>query len=626
MPVLGAVAVLVASLAYVIAAAHGVVTIDIARDLAWARAIAAGEAWPLAGPPIGSMSVLAAWWYYLGALVLTLTQSLTGYFSLLALVAAAKFWLVYRVGCAWVDQSFAIALVAATALPGVASYQLLGVGHPQMLEAAVWASALFALRAHRAVSGIDRRGTTRWALALGVAAGLALHAHPTVVFLAPWWAIWVWRLAPDRRWPAAAWSVAGGALVFLPRVVAAFTSTPAATGLHANAVAGFGGSLAGVWPVVVNLCWQQAQYVADTLLAPWSAVRELWRVMWAVLLIVTLLGAVLAMADHRLRHRLLAGVGTLAAVLAAIALLRDHTPFYMAYVALPPLAVVVATAWCGWCRVRGGAAVSAALAAAVLLAHVTLAAGAVTTARSGWVSSRLPLHSNLQETATTTHAESLLPAPTRDALAAAWWCAGAVGPRVVSVHGDLAMGLDYGLQHEVGLRCPTRPALQLGGREAPWLGLPLHAWQAMQWRPERVLKGWGLTPVAPAAVLAPPSPLPPADPRAYPPRFDAMLAAAQAAPWTHAFSSDDEWVIVSGLLPTSPRFSSLASADGATVEPRLRFANTALFRRPACEPCAVGGARAATRWTIAVAGAGRESTSIVTLPATPRPVAATLPP
>lgn len=612
----GAAAVAIAVLAYVVAAAHGVVTIDIARDLVWARAIAAGDAWPLIGPPIGSLSVLSAWWYYLAAAAIAATQSLTGYFSLLATVAALKFWLVYRVGRRWMDRPFAIALVAAAALPGVASYQMLGVGHPQMLEAAVWGAALCAHRLLPGNAPMQRRGDVLGALAVGILAGLALHAHPTAAFLAPWWGIWLWRLAPEQRWRCIFASIIGGLIVFLPRVLAVFVTTSAneVGVVHAQAVAGLGGTLSGAWPIVVNLFWQQAQYVADTLLSPWPTLRDMWRWMWLAMLIATALGGVLAVADRRLRPVLLASAGTLAVVTIATTLLRDHTPFYMAYVALPPLTVALATAWCGWRRVRGGMWISAAVACIVLLGHGALAIGAVSTARTGWVSSRLPLHSNLQSTATATHVESLLSAPTRDALARAWWCADASVP-VSSLHGDLAMGLDFGLQHEIALRCPGHPPLQVGGRAAPWLGLPLHAWQAMQLRPERVADGWGMARVAATAVIAPPAALPAADGHAYPPRFDAMLAAARTAPWARQFASSDDWVIVSNLLPTSPLFVALATADGVTVEPRLRFANTSIFRRPACAPCTTGDVRPATHWSIQVKGASPDSTSIVTLPA-----------
>ena len=95
----------------------------------------------------------------------------------------------------------------------------------------------------------------------------------------------------------------------------------------------------------------------------------------------------------------------------------------------------------------------------------------------------------------------------------------------------------------------------------------------------------------------------------------AMLAAARTAPWVRQFSSSDDWVIVSNLLPTSPLFAALAMVDGVTVEPRLRFANTGIFRRPACASCTRGDARPPAHWSIQVKGALPDSTSIVTLPA-----------
>ena len=45
--------VFVIALAYAVAIAHGVITIDVARDLFWGIEIASGRAWPLVGPPVG---------------------------------------------------------------------------------------------------------------------------------------------------------------------------------------------------------------------------------------------------------------------------------------------------------------------------------------------------------------------------------------------------------------------------------------------------------------------------------------------------------------------------------------------------------------------------------------------
>ena len=75
---------LVLTAAYVLAVANGIVTIDVARDLFWAIEIADGRALPLLGPPVGSVELLAAWWYYLGALAIWLGGSVTALTSCFA--------------------------------------------------------------------------------------------------------------------------------------------------------------------------------------------------------------------------------------------------------------------------------------------------------------------------------------------------------------------------------------------------------------------------------------------------------------------------------------------------------------------------------------------------------------
>ena len=102
--------VLILSATYALAIAHGVVTIDVARDLYWGQQIVHGEALPLLGPPVGSTTFLGAVWYYVVAAALSVSGSLTAYFTLIGLLAASKFALAYVVGRRWLGAAFGVSL------------------------------------------------------------------------------------------------------------------------------------------------------------------------------------------------------------------------------------------------------------------------------------------------------------------------------------------------------------------------------------------------------------------------------------------------------------------------------------------------------------------------------------
>ena len=138
---LGWTCVFLLTAAYVAAIVHGVVSIDVARDLYWGQRIVVGEALPLIGPPVGTTMLLGPVWYYLVAGVLAVSGSLTVYFSLMGCVLASKFALAYVVGKRWLGPVFGVSLAVAAAAPGVASYQMLGIGHPWFVEAALWWAA-----------------------------------------------------------------------------------------------------------------------------------------------------------------------------------------------------------------------------------------------------------------------------------------------------------------------------------------------------------------------------------------------------------------------------------------------------------------------------------------------------
>ncbi len=583
--------VLVVVLAYVVAIAHGVMTIDVARDMFWGIEIASGRAFPLIGPPVGPFELLSSIWYYVVAAAAAISSSLTMYFALLGALAALKYVLIYRVALRWMDVRFGVIMIFAATLPGVASYQLFGISHTQFLEVTIWATALFALRLRAAP---DR---TREALGLGACAALALHAHPTAVLLLPWAGVAVLNLPKPYRIRAAFAAFCAVAVVFLPLVVALGLGLTSGSE-NVSGASGMRGSLAGVVPLLQNLFWfQSAHVVGTTLPADWFDAA--WPPLWALTLILSAFGAVVSLADRRLCATFWASLLTLLGVLVGVALLRDHTPFYMLYVALPPLTVLFASAWMALPNVRGGSVVLTGILVSTCALHIGVAAGYVYAARNGIVESRLPLHSNMQNTSTTKHFESISAAPTQDAIAV-WLCA---QTEAVALHGDLAATQDIGLGQQQFFHCRNRGAFsQTGGADNAWTGLPIPVWRELSAAPTLILGSYGLVPAA--QVISPQAAMAQVFGRVYPPRFNEMIAGAKHIRWQMQFQTKaDALVVVSSLLPTHPLFSGSAVVNGVVQQPVSQFANTRVFRCGAC-------AELDANWNISIEGGAPQSTSI----------------
>ena len=583
--------VLVIALAYVVAIAHGVTTIDVARDLFWGIEIASGGTWPSVGPPVGPFELLSAIWYYVVAAAAFVSSSLTMYFALLGALAALKYVLIYRVALRWMGVRFALTLVVAATLPGMASYQLFGVSHTQFVEAAIWATALFALRLRAAPERICN------ALAFGACAALSLHAHPTSILLLPWAVVALISLPRRNRLRVTVAALVAATFVFLPLLVAMTIGMPS-TSENVPGAPGLHGSISALTPLLQNLFWFQPKYVMQTAL-PAQGFAAAWPVLWTVLLALSAIGAVLAATDRRLAATFWASLFTLLGVLIGVALLRDHTPFYMLYVCLPPASILFASAWIALRNIRGGAVVASGILFTSVALYIGVCASLVYVARNGTVMSHLPLHSNMQDTTSSTHLESVSAPPTRDAVTR-WLCA---QPEITALHGDLAAAYDIGLGQEHFFHCKNRNNLAVaGGGSNAWTGFPLSVWRELLVEPTVVLGAYGLAPVV--TVVSPASELQTVSGRAYPPRFALMISAASHGVWRIlAQTSPSELLVVSSLLPTYPLFAATATANGVAKLPVAQFANTAIFR---CQECG----QSPVNWKVSVRGGAPESTSI----------------
>jgi putative flippase GtrA len=165
-----------ASALWLLAAACAVVHLDFARDLMVAQDILDGVAFPSLGPELaGSLHLGPAWYYLLAGLVL-----FGGFWpvvSLLALLAAAQFWLAHAVVRRMAGAPAARITVALLLVPGWTTFELVLVGHPMLTAACVAALVLAGLR-------FAESGRTAPLVLMGLAFVIGLHAHPTVLVLA----------------------------------------------------------------------------------------------------------------------------------------------------------------------------------------------------------------------------------------------------------------------------------------------------------------------------------------------------------------------------------------------------------------------------------------------------------
>jgi hypothetical protein len=600
--------VILASLCTVIALSHGVLSIDVARDLYQAQLIRDQTSFPAAGPPINGATVLGPIWYYALAAATWLGGSLSLASALVGVALSLKYVFAYIAGSIWRDETFALLLVVAMTMPGVASYALLGVAHPSFVETFLWAAALFALLAVRSKKNVP------WFGLVGLASALALHAHPTAILVvapvAVLLLVWRWRLGGRQQSAMAAlWFLAGFTVPFLPLVLAFEPS-------QATAMADTVKAAAHAWPsvlvIVKNALWHQPQLFAYSYGITELIGKRTWQIVWCAVLVTIAAGAVLGVYRPRSRRSLLIAAGSLGAVIILVGLLRRVTPFYMFYVALPALSVVIALSWQSLLKSRYRAVVVAACAC-VLLLQILLAFGVTQSSARGLLDSRLPFESNLQNVSRERRLQPVVSTYTRDAFAR-WLCT--QGDTVV-IHGSLAASLDLGLGVELPLVCRDQHArigttLKVAGQAlgaAHWIGLPREVWRNLVLEPVVDLYGAALGKVS--AVHSPQNALATADGNRYPPRLEAMLAALNAEPWQIEFkSAASEYVSVAALIPLLSNWHVEAKANGITVNSAQEFGSNVLFR---CETC---DHSAPVVWRIRVTGATADVTSIVSFSAT----------
>jgi hypothetical protein len=431
---------------------YAMLVVDSGRDLAWGQAIAAGEAWPLYGPSLNNLWRLGPLWFYLLALPFALGATLGGVALAIGLLAAAKIPLAYALGRRWQDPAFGLACAAAIALPGWSTFGQLVLLHTSVVETAVLATLLLALRAWQAPRPAP-------ALAAALLLGVALHAHPTALVAAPAVALALLRVA--RRGAPRVLLLAP--LCFLLPFLPMLWAEARAGWPQWQATLGYAGDsdalarLARAPALLRGLTFGGVEFSRDFLLARWPWLAAGYALTAALAGVLALAGLVLALRRQPPARALLALAG-LAGLL--VLLLRDTTPEWMTYALAPFGAALLAQGWLApwpattraWLA-RGVGLLAALVSTAVLIDRHRVALEGLQALPGAAIS----------DVAQAPRADATprfwLPAWGQDALARRL-CA---DPLPVALHGDLATALHFGQGVALQRHCRRATTVRLGG-------------------------------------------------------------------------------------------------------------------------------------------------------------------
>ncbi len=482
-------------------------TPDTARDLDTAYRILSGDAFPLRGPIIASTLYLGPVWYYMLAAGMAATGSFAGVSLYVGMLASIKFALAYltareltgpRAG-ALAGRRYGFYTAIAVALPGPALLQSITWTHPNLVETAAWLVLLACAKAWR-------RQSDRWLLVAALALGLALHAHPTTILLAPCIALVVLQRFRARKPPSLAVVVGTLVLVALPLLPAALEPSARlaeSSGLSVS-IENAARHLrpAEVAMIPENMFVRVPDAVAGTFLYRAGVPGVAWHVALWTLGLALALGVVALIARPT---RQLAATASIAAVafglgVIAIAAMRSFTPYYMSFVLLPAVALVAGAALTSLAERRAWRVVAWAATALIVTMQFAVSGGMIARAGEGWVATSLFNISNFKAPLPQVKEEALYPAWTRDAVGRAL-CATA---SPVILHGMLATGVDIAFGLETELACKAVARATLEGTEASsqhWIGLPAALWRRLGVAPARTMGGYGVD--MPTAILAP---------------------------------------------------------------------------------------------------------------------------
>jgi len=342
---------------------------DSWRDAYWATAIAHGEQFPLAGPPIYGLFELGPWWFYLLALPVRLTGSIAAMMAFVQALAAAKYFLARHMGARLAGARFGFVFAASMSVCGWSLVPLLFPSHTALVETCVLLLALASWRFLEHASAFN-------AVLLGIAGAACLHAHPsTLGVVACAFAMLAWT----RRSKASVWlHLALAAAILALALLPPWLDRDASTAHTLKPVMSYlGGDLflrpLQRIPVVAASIVSGGAWWGPVMMTRWS-MRLAAFAQW--ILCGCLLIAAWGMLRPGLEARYLSRLGLAALALFLVQVgfvvaIRPITPMWMVSSCLPPLAFAIAVglnAWLGEEKAPARALGAVAVAAYLLLA------------------------------------------------------------------------------------------------------------------------------------------------------------------------------------------------------------------------------------------------------------------
>jgi hypothetical protein len=477
---------------HAVAALHNAGVADFWRDAYWATAIAHGESFPLAGPPIYGLVELGPWWFYLLAIPIGIVGRVAAAAVFVQLLAGAKYFVAYRLGARAVDARFGCLFAMSLGVAGWSTIPLLFPSHTAVVETTLLLLAAATWRAWPRLSTAD-------AILFGLAAAACIHAHPTTVsFVA---IAGIALLVRHRSWQAFARLALAAAIVVLSLVPPWFDATPmradrsVADYVHADLAS----ALVRRVPSLVASALASGAWNGFALMTKWSRVGvDATFALWCVLALVALAGALALRRERPYRTLLIAGLAIFVGQAAFLCALRPITPMWMMSSLLPPLALVLAVGWTGVF-----ARCDARIAVAALVAFVALSLAPFGLFVRDLTGVRVALGANpLHDAIDVARAFGTVAVPhfsvRRSDRLASSLCEPAV------LHGRLAEIVESTLEVPERLACGAWPALRFGGddRESTHVaGIFARGVETIGIAPSRVVAGLALydrvTPIAP---------------------------------------------------------------------------------------------------------------------------------
>ena len=575
---------------HVVAGANSVGVADFWRDLYWATAIAHGERFPLAGPPIYGLLELGPWWFYLLSVPIVFGGNAAAVSAFVQALAALKYLLAWRLGTRLRDARLGLALALALVIPGWSMLPLMFPTHTAVVETALLLLAAATCAAWSRLSWPRAAG-------FGLAAAACLHAHPTTVTLVGIAGLaLLWRHRSRQALALLSLAAAIVALCLLPPWLAPDDAAP----IMLKSVPDYLGKDVLVdplsrWPQLLRSLAGGGAWWGYLLMTRWSvdAVRVAWMVS-CVLGAIAVAGLFRLRRSDRAAFRAAGVAAALVAVQAAfLVLVRPITPMWMVPSCLPPLAFACGLGWYGWLSTSGARARAAVLAAMTLATALALAPFSIELRE---------LHNVRVMPAVNPFLDVIERADTYVVVDVPWYpvrwldrvaeasCGDAV------LHGRLGALMGAAFAAPARNACGHWPAYRYGGVEGPphhVLGLLPRPAQALGIVPDRVVAGMALYERVRAIAPEQGGRAEPARRRQIDPPSG---ATSRASTWTFETDGADGVVLTNRMPNAAPMQVLAVTADGTSVPVAGGDGSSFVYRCATCPP----GRRVA--WRIEVTG------------------------